>query len=116
MLRKCARVMALGLAAGLPLAAVAFPTHAFALPEMEIAVQPPATRTAPTGPTYQLVTPTPSTGTIVIPQPTPAPGTGSATTPYCIVFPGPNPAQNSGVGLAEQVQNCEGSGTTVITP
>ena len=67
---------------------------------------------APSIPTYQVVTPTPQTGSVVIEQQPPASGSGPSIPTYQVVIPGPNPAQNTGVGLGQQM-GTPGSPVTV---
>ena len=94
------------------LAGIVGPAHA--APDagsMVIEQQPPVSGSGPTGPTYQIVTPTPGTGSIVVEQPGPASGSGPSIPTYQVVIPGPNPSQNTGVGLGQQLST---PGTTVI--
>jgi len=70
---------------------------------------------APSIPTYQVVTPTPGTGSIVIEQPPPA-GSGPSIPTYQVVVPGPNPAQNTGVGLGQQLSTPGSTVTVYPTP
>jgi hypothetical protein len=53
-------------------------------------------------PTFQVVTPTPGTGSIVVEQQPPV-GSGPSIPTYQVVVPGPNPSQNTGVGLGQQL-------------
>jgi hypothetical protein len=55
----------------------------------------------PSAPQYQVVTPTPGTGSVVVVTQPPAPGSGPSTPQYHIFIPGPNPSQNTGVGMGE---------------
>ncbi len=55
----------------------------------------------------------PGTTALVIVQQAPAGGSGPSFPQYQIVIPGPNPAQNTGVGLGEQLQMGTTPGTTV---
>lgn len=72
--------------------------------------QPPASGSGPSIPTYQVVTPTPGTGSIVLVQ---QPATSGPSIPvYQVVIPGSNPAQNTGVGLGQQLST-PGSTVTV---
>jgi hypothetical protein len=110
---KWMRLVVLGLGtAALSLAQLAIPDRAPAMPTSEVTEQPPATSNDPSGPSYQLITPTPGTGTIVVP-PMPGAAPGSPGSQYCIVYPGPNPSQNTDIGIAQQVQNCAAPGTSV---
>jgi hypothetical protein len=74
---------------------------------------PAAHAQMPSIPTYQVVTPTPGTGTIVIEKQPPASGSGPSVPTYQVVVPGPNPAQNTGVGLGQQLST---PGSTVSIP
>jgi hypothetical protein len=71
---------------------------------------------APSIPTYQVVTPTPGTGSIVIQQQSPASGSGPSIPTYQVVIPGPNPAQNTGVGLGQQLSTPGSPVTVYPTP
>lgn len=55
----------------------------------------------------------PGTRALVIVQQAPAGGSGPSFPQYQVVIPGPNPAQNTGVGLGEQLQMGTTPGTTV---
>jgi hypothetical protein len=70
---------------------------------------------APSIPTYQVVTPTPGTGSFVIEQQPPA-GSGPSIPTYQVVVPGPNPAQNTGVGLGQQLSTPGSPVTVYPTP
>ena len=65
-----------------------------------VVVQPGS---APSGPHYQVVTPTPGTGSVVVVTPPPSSGSGPSIPQYHVVIPGPNPAQNTDVGLGQQL-------------
>ncbi len=71
---------------------------------------------APSTSTYQVVTPTPGTGSIVIEQQPPASGSGPSIPTYQVVIPGPNPAQNTGVGLGQQLSTPGNTVTVYPTP
>ena len=84
-------------------------------PASVVVQQPAASGSAPSIPQYQVVTQTPGTGSVVIVQPPSAPGSGPAVQMYQLVIPGPNPAQNTGVGLGEQLTTTRESTVTVYT-
>lgn len=51
-----------------------------------------------------ILTPTPATGSLVVPMRVPSvSGLSSSITRYLLVIPGPNPAQNTGVSLGQQL-------------
>lgn len=77
---------------------------------------PPASGSTPSAPQYQVVTPTPGTGSIVIEQQPPASGSGPSVPQEQIVIPGPNPSQNTGVGLGEQLSAPGNPVTVYPTP
>jgi len=58
----------------------------------------------PVLPTTLLLTPTPATGSLVVPLRVPPIGTGPWLTQIHLVIPGPNPSQNTAVSL-EQLLN-----------
>ena len=57
----------------------------------------------PSTPQYQVVTPVPGTGSLVVVTPPPSSGSEPPIPQYHLVIPGPNPAQNTGVGLGDQL-------------
>jgi hypothetical protein len=67
----------------------------------------------PSAPQYQVVTPTPGTGSVVVVTPPPSSGSGPSIPQYHLVMPGPNPSQNTGVGLGDQLST-PGNPVTVI--
>jgi hypothetical protein len=77
---------------------------------------PAAHAQMPSAPTYQIVTPTPGTGTMVIERQPPASGSGPSIPTYQVVVPGPNPAQNTGVGLGQQLSTPGSTVTVYPTP
>lgn len=77
--------------------------------------QPAASGSAPSILQYQIVTPTPGTGSVVIVQNPPAAGSGPSIPQYRLVIPGPNPAQNTPVSLGQQLSTTRGSTVTVYT-
>ncbi len=78
--------------------------------------QPPASGSTPSPPQYQVVTPTPGTGSIVVVQQPPASGSEPSIPQYQVVIPGPSPAQNTGVGLEQQVGTPGNPATVYPTP
>jgi hypothetical protein len=51
-----------------------------------------------------ILTPAPATVSLVLSVPTPpVSGSGPSITRYVLVIPGPNPAQNTGVALGQQL-------------
>ena len=79
-----------------------------------IVEQPPALGAVPSISQYQVVTPTPGTGSVVVVQP-PVAGTGPSSPRYQLLIPGPNPAQNTAVSLGQQLSTARGSTVTVYT-
>jgi len=70
----------------------------------------------PSLPTYQIITPTPGTGTMVIERQPPASGSGPSAPTYQVVVPGPNPSQNTGVGVGQQLSTPGSTVTVYPTP
>jgi hypothetical protein len=77
--------------------------------------QPPASGSAPSIPQYQVVTQAPGTGSVVIVQQPSAVGPGPSVPQYQLVIPGPNPAQNTGVSMGQQLSATRGGTVTVYT-
>jgi hypothetical protein len=84
-------------------------------PSSAVVQQPPSGSAAPSIPQYQIVTQTPGTGSVVIVQQPSTGGSGPSVPQYQLVIPGPNPAQNTGVSLGEQLSTTRESPVTVYT-
>ncbi len=60
-------------------------------------------------PSILLLTPTPATGSLLVPLQHPAaPGSGASFMQWQLVIPGPNPAQNTTIGLAQLLSTLVG--------
>jgi hypothetical protein len=75
----------------------------FVAPRGGLTVPVPPTPNAPGLPSIMLLTPTPATGSLVVPL------VGPTSTQLQLVIPGPNPAQNTTVGLQQLL-------TTLLAP
>lgn len=84
------------------------------MPSAVVVQPPPSGSAAPSIPMYQIVTPTPATGSVVIVQPSPG-GSGPSVPQYLLVVPGPNPAQNTDISLGQQLSTPRESPVTVYT-
>jgi hypothetical protein len=81
----------------------AAPALAADAPPMVVVQDPPPSGSMPPSPQYQIVTPTPGSGSVVVVTQPPSTGSGPSLPEYHVVVPGPNPAQNTGVGLGQQL-------------
>lgn len=67
-----------------------------------VAILTPPSPPGPILPGILLLAPTPATGTLVVPlRLPPVSGSGLSFTQFQLVIPGPNPAQNTTIGLAQ---------------
>ena len=78
--------------------------------------EPPASGSTPSTPQYQVVTPTPGTGSVVIEQQPPTSGSGPSIPQEQVLIPGPNPAQNTGVGQGQELSTPGNPVTVYPTP
>lgn len=70
-------------------------------------------------PSILLLTPTPATGSLLVPvRVSPGMGSGPSFTQLQLVIPGPNPAQNTTVSLAQLLTTllAQPPGTQLVTP